>query len=87
MISKIRELSDYLQFIRDCKTVFTTDAGRRVLRYLMRKGCVTTPVAAGTTEESTRNEGAQRLVLSIVKATYRDPSAVEEQLEEEADLI
>jgi len=83
--SPIKELSDYLQFIKDCKVVFTSDQGRRVLRYLMRKGCVTTPVASACPDESKRNEGAQRLVLSIVKATHGNESEIEQQLEDTYD--
>ena len=81
----VRELSDYLQFIRDCKYVFTSDQGRRVLRYLMKKGSVTTPVASTDHDESLRNQGAQRLVLSIMKATHQNETEIEQQLEDAYD--
>lgn len=80
----IREISGYLQFKHDCKYVFTSDQGRRVLSYLMRKGCVTTPVASTDHEESLRNQGMQRLVLSIMKATYRNETELEQHIEEES---
>lgn len=85
MRAAINELSQYLQFIRNCKIVFTSPQGQQVLRYLMKKGCVSTPVAATTTEESLRNQGAQRLVLSIMKATHKNESELEQQLEESDD--
>lgn len=80
----IKELTSYLQFKRDCKHVFTSVQGQRVLRYLMNKGCVSTPVAATNPEEALRNQGAQRLVLSIMKATYRNETELEHALEDES---
>lgn len=80
----IKELSSYLQFKRDCKIVFESPQGQRVLRYLMNKGCVTSPVASLDRDESLRNQGAQRLVLSILKATYRNESELEQAIEEES---
>lgn len=81
----IKELRSYLQFKRDCKLVFGSDAGRRVLAYLMNKGCVTTPVAATDRDETLRNAGAQRLVLSIIKATYRNETELEQHIENEME--
>jgi len=80
----IKEISSYLQFKRDCKVVFASPQGQRVLRYLMNKGSVTTPVASLDRDESLRNQGAQRLVLSILKATYRNESELEQLIEEES---
>lgn len=82
----IREFSDYLQFKRDCKVLFTdSPQGQRVLRYLMKKGCVTTPVASSDPNETLRNTGAQRLVLSIVKATFKDETELEQEIENAND--
>lgn len=79
-MNPLAEVSDYLAFVRDSKVVFSSPQGIRVLRYLMKKGCVTTPVAATTPEESLRNEGAQRLVLSVVRAMRIDELELEQQL-------
>lgn len=79
----VKEVSTYLQFKRDCREIFTTPQGRRILSYLMKKGCVTTAVACVDRDESLRNEGMQRLVLSLLKATYRNETELEQQLEEE----
>jgi hypothetical protein len=68
----IKEFTDFRKFTQDCQVVFDSPQGQRVLKYLMKKGCVTTPVAATTPEESLRNEGAQRLVLSILRAMKQD---------------
>lgn len=80
----IKEVVSYLQFKRDCHVVFTSPQGMRVLRYLMNKGCVSTPVASTDRDESLRNQGAQRLVLSIMKATYRNETELEQLIEEES---
>ena len=76
----VKEISTYLAFVRNARVVFASPQGKQVLSYLMKKGCVSTPVAATTTEESLRNEGAQRLVLSIVRAMKIDESELEQQL-------
>jgi hypothetical protein len=81
----ISEVSDYLAFKRNCKIIFTSDQGKQVLRYLMKKGCVTTPVASSDDKETLRNTGAQRLVLSIVKATFKDETELEQEIENAHD--
>ena len=83
--NRLSDLSQYLQFIRNCKVVFASPQGQQVLRYLMKKGSVTTPVASSTNEESLRNQGAQRLVLSILRATHKNESEIEQQIEESDD--
>lgn len=80
---RFQEFSAFRQFVEDCKIVFASPQGKRVLHYLMKKGCVTTPVAADTTEETLRNAGAQRLVLSILRAQKIDPQTIEEQVEDQ----
>jgi hypothetical protein len=80
----LAELSEFLKFRQDCKVVFESPQGKRVLHYLMKKGCVTTPVASSNSDESLRNQGAQRLVLSILRAVKIDDT-IEEQVENEYD--
>ena len=73
-----------LHFKSDCRAVFSSHQGKRVLSYLMKQGCVTTPVAvAGDKDQSLRNEGMQHLTLSILKAVYRNPTELEEHIEDE----
>lgn len=80
MISNIKGLSRRLQFVRDCKVVFDSPQGMRVLSYLMREGCVTTPVSHPDRDQSLRNEGMQHLVLSILRASKQTETELEEQL-------
>ena len=79
----IREMLSYRQFREDCRIVFSSPQGKRILSYLMKSGCVTTPVAHVDRDESLRNEGMQRIVLSLMKATYRNNTELEEHIEEE----
>jgi hypothetical protein len=78
---RLQELSTYRQFKQDCKVVFASPQGKRILRFLMKKGCVTTPVASIDRDDSLRNQGAQRLVLSLLKATYKNETELEEEIE------
>ena len=79
----ITEITSYLQFKRDCKVVFTSPQGKRVLSYLMKKGCVTTPIASTDHDETQRNAGMQRRVLSILKATTQNETELEQQIEDD----
>ena len=78
----LEELSSYRQFVKDCKVVFSSPQGQRVLRFLMKKGCVTTAVASADKDETMRNAGAQRLVLSILRACEIDERTIDQQIEE-----
>ena len=79
----VKELSSFMQFKSNCRVVFSSPQGKQILSYLMKSGCVTTPVAHADKDEALRNEGMQRLVLSLLRATYRTESEVDEQIQEE----
>ena len=64
---------------------FNTPDGRIVLNHLMKTGHVTTPVAHGNREQSLRNEGAQHLVLSIMRFLRKTPEQVSNQITEAID--
>jgi hypothetical protein len=49
----------------------------------MKKGCVTTPIASTDHDETQRNAGMQRLVLSILKATTQNETELEQQIEDD----
>lgn len=59
----------------DYQNVFSSDAGKRVLRHLMKVGHVTTPVAHADSKRQDENIGMQRLVLSIMTHVFKTEEA------------
>lgn len=66
MVKVVRQLKENEAIRR----VFDTLDGKIVMGALLRHGCVTTPVAAATPEETQMNVGCQRLILSLAKKAY-----------------
>jgi len=63
------KISDHLQTRYAYRRLFETDDGKLVLRHLMKVGFVTrSTFVAGDPHRTALNEGARRLVLSIIRA-------------------
>lgn len=65
----------------DFQAVFSSEAGKRVLRYLMRRtGFLGTSFVAGDAYESAFNEGQRAIVVDICKKMKMDLKQLESEL-------
>lgn len=68
------------------RRVFGTEEGQAVIRHLMREGFVTRPTfVAGDPNQTLMNEGSRRLVLSILRFTYKDHGEMVNQITKELE--
>ncbi len=65
-----KQIYDRLQIKRDYRTIFETDAGRRVLAHLLRVSGVTRPKFTTDADQLRWNEAQRHFALSIFQQVH-----------------
>lgn len=77
------KIADKIHLHASYVRTFETPDGQRVLRHLMRRGFILeSTFVAGDPHQTSLNEGARRIVLSIITFLGRDHSELVKQLEQ-----